>query len=312
MISEVVIVIGKDEIFRTLTIRILESHFQTIAFSDIQPALDHIYNAPPALMIININRTDERTISFLNLIKDDPLFSSLPTLAVFDGNIDPVGWEDILFEDYIRKEDVSNEILARVKLGILRHERVVEINPLTRLPGNLTITRQIQQRLDRNEIFSLAYADLDNFKPFNDRYGFGRGDELIRMTGRIIFNFVKVTQPKGYFVGHIGGDDFVIIMKPELMEGALQTIIEQFDKVVAGFYDPEDWNAGCIIATDRQGHRTKLPITSLSIGITSTGKRTFKHHGELMEAASEMKHYAKQFPGSCFKMDQREKKTDRE
>jgi GGDEF domain-containing protein len=130
------------------------------------------------------------------------------------------------------------------------------------------------------------------------------------MTGRIIFNFVKVTQPKGYFVGHIGGDDFIIIMKPELIEDASETIIEQFDKVVAGFYDQEDWSAGCIIATDRQGHRTKLPITSLSIGITSTGKRTFNHHGELMEAASEMKRYAKQFPGSCFKVDQREDKTD--
>ena len=303
-------VIGRDEGFRTLTSRILKDHFLTTAFSDIQPALDHIYNDTPALMIIDIDRANQKTISFLNLLKDDPLFSCLPILAVFDGDIDPTGWEDILFEDYIRKADLKSEILPRVKLGILRHERVVEINPLTRLPGNLTITRQIQQRLDKNEIFALAYADLDNFKPYNDRYGFGRGDELIRMTGRIIINFVKDSQPKGCFVGHIGGDDFVIIMKPDLIEDASQIIIEHFDKVVAGFYDPEDWDAGYILATDRQGNKTKLPITSLSIGITSTGKRTFSHHGELMEAASEMKHYAKQFSGSCCKMDQRDNNSD--
>jgi len=130
---------------------------------------------------------------------------------------------------------------------------VVEISPLTRLPGNLSITRQIQRRLDNNEIFALAYADLDNFKPFNDRYGFGRGDELIKMTGRIILNVVKDTQSQGCFIGHIGGDDFVVIMKPDLIEKAAENIIERFDALIAGFYDTADWDAGYIFAADRKG-----------------------------------------------------------
>ncbi|MCX5846448.1 MAG: GGDEF domain-containing protein [Deltaproteobacteria bacterium] len=308
---EAVTIIGRDAGFCKLASRILKDRYRTAAFSNIQSALDYIYNDIPDLVVIEIDRGDEKTISFLNLLKEDPIFSCLPVLAVFDGDIDATEWENILFEDYLRKADVKNDILSRVAFGIMRLDRVVEINPLTRLPGNLSIARQIQRRLDKNEIFALAYADLDNFKPFNDRYGFGRGDELIRVTGRIIFSIVKATQPKRCFVGHIGGDDFVIIMKYDLIEGAARIIIEQFDRVIAGFYDPEDWDAGYIPATDRHGNRTNFPITSISIGISDTEKRTFKHHGELMEAASEMKSYAKQFTGSCLKMDQREKNADR-
>lgn len=309
---EPVMIISKDPSFQTMSNRILKDHYRTVSFGDLQSALDHIYNNTPSLVVIEIARGDDSTISFLSLLKEDPLFSRLPILVVFDGDIDPLGWENIIFEDYVRKADAERDILPRVNLGIMRFERVVEINPLTRLPGNLSITRQIQRRLDSNEIFALAYADLDNFKPFNDRYGFGRGDELIRITGRIILNIVKDSQSQGYFVGHIGGDDFVIIMKPDLIEKAAETIVEEFDTLIAGFYDPADWDAGYIFAADRKGIWSKLPVTSISIGIMDTEKRTFSHYGELMQRASEMNGYAKKFAGSCYKMDQREKKTNHE
>jgi diguanylate cyclase (GGDEF)-like protein len=304
---KVVIIIGRDVGFQKTVSQLLKDHYRTAAFSDIRSAFDFIYNDTPALVVIEIGHIDERAIALLNLLKEDPLFSHLPILAVFENEVNPTEWENMRFEDYLRRADLEKDILARVKLGVLRLERVAEINPLTRLPGNLSIACQIQRRLDNSEIFSIAYADLDNFKPFNDRYGFGRGDDLIRMTGRIIFNVVKSTQSLGCFVGHIGGDDFIIIMKSDLIEYAAQTIIEQFNRVVAGFYDPEDWDTGHITAKDRQGNTTEFPITSISIGITDTERRTFTHHGELMEAASEMKRYTKQFAGSCYKMDQRKK-----
>ena len=307
---EAVTIISRDPAFQEMASRILQDHFRTGSFSDLKPASDYIYNDTPSLVVVDIPKGDDATISFINLIKEDPLFSRLPILVVFDGDIDPRGWENILCEDYLRKADAERDILPRVKLGIMRFERVVEISPLTRLPGNLSIGRQIQRRLDNNEIFALAYADLDNFKPFNDRYGFGRSDELIRMTGRIILNTVKESQSQGFFVGHIGGDDFVVIMKPDLIEKAAENIIERFDTMIAGFYDTADWDAGYIFAADRKGVWSKLPVTSISIGITDTERRAFSHHGELMQRASEMKSYAKKFAGSCCKMDQREKKTN--
>ena len=261
---EAVTIISRDPAFQEMASRILQDHFRTVSFSDLKPASDYIYNDTPSLVVVDIPKGDDATISFINLIKEDPLFSRLPILVVFDGDIDPRGWENILCEDYLRN----------------------------------------------NEIFALAYADLDNFKPFNDRYGFGRGDELIRMTGRIILNTVKESQSQGFFVGHIGGDDFVVIMKPDLIEKAAENIIERFDTMIAGFYDTADWDAGYIFAADRKGVWSKLPVTSISIGITDTERRAFSHHGELMQRASEMKSYAKKFAGSCCKMDQREKKTN--
>lgn len=304
---KVVIIVGRDVEFQKTVSQLLKDYYQTATFSDIRSALDFIYHDTPALVVVEIGHSDDRAMSLLNLLKEDPLFSHLPILAVFENEVDPTEWENMRFEDYLRRAECESDILARVKLGVLRLERVAEINPLTRLPGNLYIARQIQRRLDNREVFSIAYADLDNFKPFNDRYGFGRGDDLIRMTGRIIFNVVKSTQSLGCFVGHIGGDDFIIIMNPDLIEYAAQTIVEQFDRVVTGFYNPEDWDTGYITARDRQGNTTKFPMTSISIGITDTERRAFTHHGELMEAASEMKGYAKQFAGSCYKMDQRKK-----
>ncbi|HUH67271.1 MAG TPA: GGDEF domain-containing protein [Syntrophales bacterium] len=305
---DTVMIFSNDPDFQIMAERMLKDHYRTVPFSDLKLALDCIYNDTPSLVVMEIASGDDSSVSLLNLIKGDPLFSSLPVLVVFAGNIEPQSFENMLFEDYIRKADSERDILPRVNLGVMRCERVVEISPLTRLPGNLSITKQIQMRLDQGEVFALAYADLDNFKPFNDRYGFGRGDELIKMTGRIILNIVKDIQPQGYFVGHIGGDDFVIIMKPGLIARAAKTIIEQFDTMVAGFYDPADWDAGYIFAADRKGIWTKLPVTSISIGITDTERRTFSHHGELMQRASEMKAYAKKFAGSCYKLDQREKK----
>jgi diguanylate cyclase (GGDEF)-like protein len=181
----------------------------------------------------------------------------------------------------------------------------VEINPLTRLPGNISINRELQERIARNENFSFGYADLDFFKPFNDRYGFSRGDEVIKITGRLILNIVKNKNPQGSFVGHVGGDDFVFIIDSALAEEAAAEIIEAFDSIIPTFYDPEDSMQGCIKSFDRKGRTSTFPIMSISIGITETRARSLSHYGEITELASEMKKFAKQFKGSCFRSDRR-------
>ena len=134
----------------------------------------------------------------------------------------------------------------RVDLCFARCDRMVELNPLTRLPGNISINRQIQCRLDRGIPFALAYADLDHFKPFNDKYGFSRGDEVIKITGRLMLNIVRNTSLPNIFVGHVGGDDFVCMMDPSLIEEACQDVIDAFDHIVPSFYDPEDRESGNI------------------------------------------------------------------
>jgi diguanylate cyclase (GGDEF)-like protein len=181
----------------------------------------------------------------------------------------------------------------------------VEINPLTRLPGNIAILKQIQSRLDSGEIFAVAWVDLDDFKPFNDKYGFARGDEVLKMVGRLVLNTVKEEQLNGTFVGHIGGDDFVFIIGYEEAVPVSEKIISNFDGIISIFYDEADQLKGYIESSDRSGRKIAFPIMSMSIGIAHNRYRPFSLSVEITEIASEMKRYAKQTAGSCFKIDRR-------
>jgi diguanylate cyclase (GGDEF)-like protein len=181
----------------------------------------------------------------------------------------------------------------------------VEINPLTRLPGNITITKQIQGRLDQGEIFALAYADIDYFKPYNDKYGFGRGDEILKMLGRLILNLVKQKQSQKSFVGHIGGDDFIFLMEPALVEETAAEVVDTFDRIVPTFYDPADRELGFILTRTRRGREQTFPFITLSIGITDNRTKTFDHYGRMAEVATEMKAFAKAETGSCYRVDRR-------
>jgi diguanylate cyclase (GGDEF)-like protein len=300
-----VVVVCKDVVLTNAIKRILRGLYQDVVFSSMTSALDYIYNSIPDLIVINITKDEPTAINILNDLKSDPMFHQLPVLAILPNGFKLANWDDLLIEDYIRKENFETDFIHRVDLCIMRSERIVEINPLTRLPGNISINRELQERITKKKDFSFGYADLDHFKPFNDRYGFSRGDEVIKITGRLILNIVKNKHPQGSFVGHIGGDDFVFIIDSSLAEEAAKDIIDAFDSIIPTFYDPEDSNQGFIKSFDRKGKAATFPVMSISIGITETKARSFTHYGEITELASEMKKFAKKFQGSCFKSDKR-------
>ncbi|MDR2018590.1 MAG: diguanylate cyclase [Syntrophobacterales bacterium] len=306
-----IVLISLDMVMISIIDKILEKFYRVVVFMDMRSALDYIYNSIPDLMIVDIMNPDDQTIiTVLNSLKEDPIFSQLPVLTLLaDTRFLPSFWESLPVEDFLRKSDIKKELILRVSLAILRSERVVEINPLTRLPGNIAINKQIQSRLDGGREFSLAYADLDYFKPFNDYYGFSRGDEVLKMAGRLIGNMVKSKQPKDSFVGHIGGDDFVFIMNPELAGETAKEIIRAFDRIVPTFYNAEDRKTGLIMSRDRQGNRRSFPVITISIGIALSRVGSFSHYGELAGIASEMNSYAKHLEGSCFVMDRRHNRT---
>jgi diguanylate cyclase (GGDEF)-like protein len=286
--------------------RTLNDLYLILPFRNIQSAIDYIYNSIPDLVIIDVNEEDRFTVNVLNSLKSDPIFHQLPVLVVLDDCQSIPRWDTLFVEDYIRKSGFEKEGRSRVDLSILRSERVVEVNPLTKLPGNISINRQIQARIDGGEAFALAYADLDHFKPFNDYYGFSRGDEVIRITGRLILNIVKNKQPQGGVIGHIGGDDFVFIMDVGLVEDAAKEIIDAFDRILPTLYEAEDRERGYIETLDRQGSTRKFPMVTISIGITSNKQRSFTHYGEITEIASGMKGHAKRARGSLYRIDKRQ------
>jgi diguanylate cyclase (GGDEF)-like protein len=300
-----IIVVSRDAALTAQIDRMLSPLFRVAIFSQIVAAVDYIYNSTPNLIVVEILPGDDSLLDILNNLKEDPLFKPIPVLAVLDGRMPVEAWETLPIEDYLFCADLERDLLPRVRLSVARCERVVEINPLTRLPGNISINRQIEERMEKGESFAFAYADLDNFKPFNDKYGFGRGDEVIKIAARLILCSVMNWQARGSFVGHIGGDDFVFIMSETFMEEACKSIIQAFDRIIPTLYDPADRTRGGIDSVDRQGAVRFYPFIGISIGVTGTCFRRFAHFGALIEAASEMKNYVKKTAGSSYSMDKR-------
>src|SRR5919198_1486034 len=168
-------------------------------------------------------------------------------------------------DDYIIKPFDPMELIARVKTTLRRASEMRSLSPLTGLPGNNRIELEIQHRMERGMAVAVAYADLDNFKSYNDRYGFLRGDEVISLFAQVLRRAaLEAAGPEG-FVGHIGGDDFVAIVPAEQAEAFAAEVIAGFDDRVRSLYDPEDASAGAIELEDRQGQLRRFPIVSVSL-----------------------------------------------
>jgi diguanylate cyclase (GGDEF)-like protein len=208
-------------------------------------------------------------------------------------------------DDYIVKPFDHDELLARVAGALRRAEYMKSQSPLTGLPGNVRIEDEIQARVDLEQPFAVLYLDLDNFKAYSDRYGFVRGDETLRATGQLIRDTAKAVAGAGTFVGHIGGDDFVVVCDPERAEAVADEVIRQFDALAPTLYDEEDRRRGSIESEDRQGHPRTFPLLSISIGIATTRVRRFAHRAEAVEIATELKNFAKREAGSSFAQDRR-------
>jgi GGDEF domain-containing protein/CHASE3 domain sensor protein len=181
----------------------------------------------------------------------------------------------------------------------------LDANPLTKLPGNLAIEKELLTRLNDTEKFSFCLVDLDNFKSFNDRYGYARGSDVIKWLGEVLSRIRKDLGTPHDFLGHIGGDDFVIICSPERVHATCNRIIEEFDRGIVDFYDPEDVKKGFIVSVDRNDNPAIFGIMTISIAVVNTDRTLIREPKEVALKVTELKQYAKTFAKSLYIMDRR-------
>ncbi len=270
-------------------------------------AVDRIYSDPPDLVFVTQSFEEGGWKELCKRIKTDPVFGHLPVVLIAKTGWQDTGidWAELPIDDFLQEPLSASVVGSRVSLAFARAARVRDANPLTRLPGNFTIMKEIQARIDSGSHFEIAYVDLDHFKSYNDNYGFLRGDEILKMTARLLTNSVRRIDSSDAFVGHVGGDDFVFIVPPEKMEAICKEIIYNFDLIVGDFYDENDRIRGYIDSTNRKGEKETFPFVSISIAVVTNERRPIEHIGEVSSIAAEVKKRVKSMPGSSFHKDLR-------
>jgi diguanylate cyclase (GGDEF)-like protein len=262
---------------------------------------------PPALIVIDADGAGAGAAALCRALKEDP-FTAIVPVAFVSGchSAESVrDWFAAGADEVITPLFGPEEQQSRLDTLLMRTERTVAVHPTTRLPGTTEIERAIRERLDSGALFAVCYADLDHFKEFNDRYSYYEGDGVIFLLSRILRDVVNGLSPRDGFVGHIGGDDFIVIIPLEAVQEVCREIISVFDALIPYQYNAQDRRAGYFFGKDRRGHLHRVPLMTLSIGIVTNERRRFTHPRQVSELATEMKSYAKTLPGSVFVVDRR-------
>ncbi|MFH1283427.1 MAG: EAL domain-containing protein [bacterium] len=261
----------------------------------------------PQLIILDLNLPDINSNEICRKLKGDSLSQIVPIIALTGkGELEEkVSILESGADDFITKPFDLAELVARVNTIIRRNYYNLDASPLTRLPGNQSIIRKIEEHIMHQDPFAVSYLDLNNFKAFNDKYGFSKGDDIIKRTAQIIVEVLKEIGESEDFVGHIGGDDFIVISRPNKIDQICLQIIDYFERTIGSFYDQSDVAQGGIVVEDRLGRVSTFPIMSISIGTITNDNTKLTHIGQISALASELKKYAKSFQGSAYVKDRR-------
>jgi diguanylate cyclase (GGDEF)-like protein len=269
------------------------------------------------MVLLETSLPDMDGFEICRQLKADESSALLP--VVFLTSVDKVAAEEKGFAagavEYIVKPFYAPTVKARIKNQFKLSSAIAELqrlnqlaldaNPNTGLPGNTSILKELQRLVEVAESACVVYADLDFFKVYNDTYGFAQGDNVISFTANVLRVAMQINGCSESFLGHIGGDDFVLVLPVEKQAAVAQEIVQRIDQGIMEFYSPEDVARGYVVAADRGGQERQHPLVCLSMGAIDLSKRKVKSAFEIVDICTETKKLAKQRPGSNIVVDQR-------
>jgi DNA-binding response OmpR family regulator len=309
-VSTVLVVDDDVDIARFIEVNLRLEGFDVVVAHDGVEALEVIADTLPDIALLDVMMPRMDGVELCRRLRSDPVTASLPIimLTAKSLSVDKVVGLTAGADDYIIKPFDTLELIARVRSTLRRNAEMRAVSPLTGLPGNHRINEEIAARANGDQHFAVCHVDLDNFKAFNDRYGWLRGDDVITLLATALKAAGAESGLPQPFIGHVGGDDFVVICSPDQVEALTNRVLQLFDDGVTGLHDPEDVANGYLVIVDRQGNERRFPLTSVSIGVAVTGRRHYRDHREIVAVATEMKAVAKGIAGSAVAIDRR---TDR-
>ncbi|XXG10283.1 response regulator [Micromonospora sp. SH-82] len=306
---DLILVVDDDaDIARFVEFNLKLHGFEVVHASDGQEALEVIEGRRPDLAVVDLMMPRVDGLELTRRLRANPMTSALPVimLTAKGMTVDKVHGLAAGADDYLVKPFDTAELVARVSATLRRNKEAREVSPLTGLPGNSRIRREIRDRIRTGADYVVGYVDIDRFKSVNDRYGFVRGDEFISTLARSLHRAVVSVGRPPAFLGHVGGDDFVIICSPEQIRPLTQRAVVDFENAADQLYDPTDRERGFVELKDRRGNTRRAALVTLSIGVSlSDSTKRITDPLAAIAVASEMKSVAKGQPGSYVAVDRR-------
>lgn len=276
--------------------------------TDGQEAFEKIVDIVPDLIILDYMMPKLDGPEVCRKLKEDDQLKHVPIIMVTAINDvkEKIRLLEMGAEDYIVKPFDLEELIVRVKVVLRRtQEAGADLNVLTKLPSNVSIVKEMEKRIDSGEKFGICYVDLANFKAFNDRYGFDYGNKIIIALARLMKKVCDDIAIEKYFLGHIGGDDFIAIMPSDKVDHFCSELIDRFDLFIYGYYAPEDQKRGYILTKNRRGDSERFPIMRLRIAVVTNDKRKLLSVGQISSISAELKEKAKLKDKSNYVKDER-------
>ena len=303
-----VLVADDDHNLRRLLMEALPRHkFEVYRAADGNETWDTIKNLRPDIVLLDVMMPGLDGHEICKMMRENPQTRSIPVImltarAQLKDKLEGI---ESGADDYITKPFDPMELQARIEMHLRRYLRDADMSPITELPGNKAIENGLVERIESKRLFAMLYIDLDDFKAYNDYYGFTSGSEVIRMTGGVLAEALEKFARTDGFLGHVGGDDFIILSTIEDAEPVSREIIRLFDERIKEHYNPEDLEKGYIVSIDRRGYVMKFPIMTISISIVHNEHRQLTDPAQIGRIAAELKKYAKDLEGSVYVFDRR-------
>jgi diguanylate cyclase (GGDEF)-like protein len=284
-----------------LTYGLEKEGFDTICAYSGEEVLEKVYDTYPDLILLNVSLPDISITNVCRRCKNDPRSSYIPIITF--GAKKPSEEIRILesgADGHITNIFDSKKVTSQINTYLRRTDYERSLDPLTSLPGNFFIKEEIKKRINQQEKFAVLYPDLANLKAFNKVYGFFQGDEVVKLTAKIINEAIKKVGNPTDFIGHRGGDDFVVVTSADKADSICSQIIANFDKEIKSLYLPEDISNGYITIQEKDEAPSIYPIMTISIGILTNEKIKIDNYFQVHELTLEAKEKAKSLPGSSY------------
>ncbi len=285
-----------------------DANYDVRTAADGLSALEEVRRDPPDLILLDVAMPRMDGYEVCRRLKANPLTSRIPVIFLTARSSLEERLEGLnaFGDDYVTKPFANEEVLFRVRNQLRSRRALLSSNALTGLPGNVLIENELTRRIGAGEKFAFLHIDLDNFKAFNDYYGYARGDALIQFTAELLGRAVEKVGGGGDFVGHIGGDDFVIMTVPDRAGLVADCVKREFDSNIASQYDPEDAERGFItVLSNRQGGVKNFGLLSVTIPVVTNVGRDIQHSAQVNDIVRELKKLGKAIHGSCIVPDRR-------